>query len=93
METVTRRTQILHCPHCGGRGELTKRYSAKTRGYNVFVECVECGAQGTPFLWLDIHETFKWDSDACNEAVGAWNRRATPQEIEAATGEPQQGDI
>lgn len=68
-------TQIKCCPHCGGTGSLNSNYSYKTRSYFVFVKCGVCGATGKVYGSTADPARMEWDSQACNDAIAAWNMR------------------
>ena len=73
-------TYIKPCPHCGGAAYLTQNYSYKCRGYFVFVKCDICGAQGKIYNSPEEPAAEDWNSQPCNDAIGAWNMRTTEQE-------------
>lgn len=49
--------EIKPCPKCGGKAEFIKLY---TLGYNGFVKCTECNAEGRVYT-------------SKQNAVNAWN--------------------
>lgn len=62
--------KLLPCPFCGGEPELHNNSSETLYG----VYCPACGAQ-------TAHEGFT----AGDDAIAAWNRRAQPDQLPAAT--------
>ena len=69
------RKKIRNCPHCGGDAALLSDYSRNRDEYLIFGSCKVCGARGKIFYsWKDPRES-DWDSDACNNALSAWNMR------------------
>ncbi len=70
---------IKNCPHCGGRATLRANKSPKTHGYFVSITCTVCGAQSKAFYTERNPERDDWQSEACLDAVGAWNMRVNEE--------------
>ena len=66
---------IEKCPHCGGEAALNANYSPKNRIWFIFVKCSLCGAQGKVFSDNRDPEPKEWSSEACKNALSAWNLR------------------
>ena len=70
--------RIKYCPHCGGSARLTANYSPKTGLWFIAVACTFCGAKGKYYTQVEDPEEANWITDACINAVSAWNKRYTP---------------
>lgn len=68
-------TKIKHCPHCAGVSYLHSNYSNKYRCFFVFVKCDICGAQGKAYKSAEAPSETDWESEACIDAIEAWNMR------------------
>ncbi len=69
---------VKYCPHCGGDAVLTANYSPKTKLWFINVKCKTCGATGKYYTQADDPDESGWNTDACVDAVEAWNRRYNP---------------
>ena len=67
--------RIDRCPFCGGVAALTSNYSLKKRAWFVYVKCLVCASQGRTFYHEDDPELNDWNSEACDQAIDAWNLR------------------
>ena len=70
--------RIKDCPHCGGDGILSANYSPKLKLWFVTVKCQFCGATGKYYTQSESPKKTDWETDACYDAVSAWNKRYTP---------------
>ena len=64
--------ELKPCPFCGGEAAL--EHSSEGRGYS-YVRCKKCHVRGVSYC-------MKFDKSSYDEAIEAWNRRYTPEEIE-----------
>lgn len=69
---------IETCPHCGGEARLTANYSPKTKLWFINVKCQICGATGKYYTQVEDPEGKEWKTDACYNALQAWNKRYNP---------------
>lgn len=70
--------KVKYCPHCGGDARLTANYSPKAKVWFIAVKCRMCGATGKYFTQQEDPDATAWETDACYNAVIAWNKRYTP---------------
>ena len=73
---------ILHCPHCGKRGEvINNEYESDPESgpgmgfttYDVYVRCTRCGACGPVVEYTFMSERV----ERTKTAIDLWNRRET----------------
>lgn len=67
--------EIKKCPHCGSRCTLRANKSPQAHGYFVAAVCTVCGAQTKGFFTENSPSRDNWQSEACLDAVNAWNMR------------------
>lgn len=66
---------LKQCPHCGGTASLISKRNSRAMGYFVFVRCDVCGAQGKACYSSAPPELEGEGTQACKEALAAWNLR------------------
>ena len=69
---------VKYCPHCGGDARLTANYSTKSKVWFIAVKCKMCGATGKYYTQVEDPDETEWNTDACDNAIQAWNRRYNP---------------
>lgn len=69
---------VKYCPHCGGDARLTANYSPKVKRWFIAVKCTLCGATGKYYTQVEDPDETNWNTDACYNALRAWNRRYNP---------------
>lgn len=71
---------VKGCPHCGSESYLQSSYNRKYGIFFVSVKCSFCGATGQVFTDKESPDEADWDTEACRNAVRAWNMRHYEEE-------------
>lgn len=67
--------ELKECPHCGGPAMLRSNYSRRLNTHYVSCKCTICGASGKAFPDDEAPRDNGWKSQACTDAINAWNMR------------------